>query len=253
LPVIKVDDFSAGDAIKVEVETDEGMGESQEEETEEMGSNTDEEEEEISVTDLEEEEEEGKAGLLLQPLKNQKYSSTESESDEDWQPEMAEVHLTSSRRRRRPHLSSRNRTTKTRTRRVSSSSNSSSSGTSPRRHPIIPQQRAPGTKLKITQWLVTRLRDPASNPSVITWEEEERGVFRVEDSAMLAKLWGEVKENRKMTYEKLSRAMRYSYKNAELEIFDRRLTYRFGPNMLDCRARDPKDPNFRKLHSKQKV
>ena len=70
------------------------------------------------------------------------------------------------------------------------------------------QQRAPGTKLKITQWLVTRLRDPASNPSVITWEEEERGVFRVEDSAMLAKLWGEVKENRKMTYEKLSRAMR---------------------------------------------
>ena len=46
---------------------------------------------------------------------------------------------------------------------------------------------------------------------------------------------------------------RYSYKNAELEIFDRRLTYRFGPNMLDCRARDPKDPNFRKLHSKQKV
>ena len=70
LPVIKVDDFSAGDSIKVEVETDEGMGESQEEETEEMGSNTDEEEEEISVTDLEEEEEEeGKAGLLLQPLR----------------------------------------------------------------------------------------------------------------------------------------------------------------------------------------
>merc|ERR1739847_216661 len=105
LPVIKVDDFSAGDAIKVEVETDEGMGESQEEEAE------------------------GKARLLLQPLRNQKYSSTESESDEDWQPEMAEVHLTSSRRRRTPHLSSRNRTTKTRTRRVSSSSNSSSSGT----------------------------------------------------------------------------------------------------------------------------
>ena len=70
------------------------------------------------------------------------------------------------------------------------------------------QQRAPGTKLKITQWLVTRLRDPASNPSVITWEEEDRGVFRVEDSALLAKLWGEVKGNRNMTYEKLSRAMR---------------------------------------------
>jgi len=42
-------------------------------------------------------------------------------------------------------------------------------------------------------------------------------------------VWGERKKNPSMNYEKLSRAMRYYYKNGELEAVDRRTTYQFGP------------------------
>lgn len=40
------------------------------------------------------------------------------------------------------------------------------------------------------------------------WEDELEGVFRIVESEKLARLWGEKKNNQKMTYEKLSRAMR---------------------------------------------
>ena len=40
------------------------------------------------------------------------------------------------------------------------------------------------------------------------WEVEEEGEFRIVDSSMVARLWATVKGNKKMNYEKLSRAMR---------------------------------------------
>ena len=56
------------------------------------------------------------------------------------------------------------------------------------------------------------------NPSVITWQDEKKGIFMIKDTDKYASLWGKVKDNNKMTYEKLSRAMRYSYKNNELNF-----------------------------------
>lgn len=40
------------------------------------------------------------------------------------------------------------------------------------------------------------------------WEVEDEGEFRIVDSSKVAGLWATVKGNRKMNYEKLSRAMR---------------------------------------------
>ena len=106
-----------------------------------------------------------------------------------------------------------------------------------------------GTSQKITQWIVSLLRDPRHNPSVITWHCERDGVFVIRDTERYARLWGEVKHNTKMTYEKLSRAMRYSYRNDELEMVpEQRLTYRFGASMADWRALDSDDPNFERRH-----
>lgn len=42
------------------------------------------------------------------------------------------------------------------------------------------------------------------------WEDPVQGVFRIVESEKLARLWGDRKNNQKMTYEKLSRAMRYA-------------------------------------------
>eukprot|EP00092_Neocalanus_flemingeri_P011810 GFUD01012733.1.p1 GENE.GFUD01012733.1~~GFUD01012733.1.p1 ORF type:complete len:340 (+),score=85.19 GFUD01012733.1:237-1256(+) len=168
---------------------------------------------------------------LLQPSKRRhqrKYSSTDdTESDEEWAPTPVKCF----------------RKNQTSTRRISVSK-------TPSLRPV-PQRRSPGTKLKITQWIVELLRDPKYNPKVITWVDEKRGVFLIKDTAAYAKLWGKIKQNTNMTYEKLSRAMRYSYKNDELRMVpEQRLTYKFGPNMVNFRAEDPEDPNLKLVHRK---
>jgi len=93
--------------------------------------------------------------------------------------------------------------------------------------PPVPQRRKSGTK-KITQWILSLLRDSEYNPRVLSWDNEEEGVFYVSDTAKFAKLWGERKKNPSMNYEKLSRAMRYYYKNGELMAVEKRTTYQFG-------------------------
>jgi hypothetical protein len=91
----------------------------------------------------------------------------------------------------------------------------------------VPQRRKSGTK-KITQWILTLLRDPEYNPRVVSWDNEKEGVFFINDTALYAKMWGKKKNNPTMNYEKLSRAMRYYYKNGELSAVDKRTTYQFG-------------------------
>jgi hypothetical protein len=61
---------------------------------------------------------------------------------------------------------------------------------------------------KLWEFIRDLLKIPRYNPSVIRWEVEEEGEFRIVDSSMVARLWATVKGNKKMNYEKLSRAMR---------------------------------------------
>ncbi|XP_028814328.1 ETS homologous factor isoform X2 [Denticeps clupeoides] len=75
------------------------------------------------------------------------------------------------------------------------------------------------------------LLNPERNPGLIKWEDRSEGVFRFLKSEAVAQLWGKKKNNNSMTYEKLSRAMRYYYKREILERVDgRRLVYKFGRN-----------------------
>ncbi|XP_077425602.1 ETS homologous factor isoform X2 [Vanacampus margaritifer] len=75
------------------------------------------------------------------------------------------------------------------------------------------------------------LLHPECNPGLIKWEDRTEGVFRFLKSEDVAQLWGKKKNNSSMTYEKLSRAMRYYYKREILERVDgRRLVYKFGRN-----------------------
>ncbi|CAL8340848.1 unnamed protein product [Lota lota] len=69
------------------------------------------------------------------------------------------------------------------------------------------------------------------NPGLMKWEDRREGVFKFLKSEAVAQLWGQKKKNSSMTYEKLSRAMRYYYKREILERVDgRRLVYKFGKN-----------------------
>merc|ERR1712212_1047268 len=158
-------------------------------------------------------------GEVVRPAKktqrNRKEATSDYESEELSEEEKPQRNLGSSRRSRKPS-----------------------------RNPI-PQQRKKGSTLKISQWIVELLRNPETNPSVIMWEDEPAGKFRVINSNAFAALWAKVKKNPAMNYEKLSRAMRYYYRNKEIEMVKgERLTYKFGPNMRDFRAKDRNDPNF---------
>uniref|UniRef100_A0A3Q3XC97 ETS homologous factor n=1 Tax=Mola mola TaxID=94237 RepID=A0A3Q3XC97_MOLML len=75
------------------------------------------------------------------------------------------------------------------------------------------------------------LLNPERHPGLIKWEDRTEGIFRFLKSEAVAQLWGKKKNNSSMTYEKLSRAMRYYYKREILERVDgRRLVYKFGRN-----------------------
>ncbi|XGW34350.1 hypothetical protein V3C99_018315 [Haemonchus contortus] len=67
---------------------------------------------------------------------------------------------------------------------------------------------------KLWEFIRDALKDPLTCPSIVRWEDPIEGVFRIVESEKLARLWGERKNNTKMTYEKLSRAMRYVHDTA---------------------------------------
>ncbi|XP_071809543.1 uncharacterized protein [Asterias amurensis] len=80
------------------------------------------------------------------------------------------------------------------------------------------------------------LKDNHCCPKFIRWEDRKDGVFRFVNSEAVARMWGQKKNNPHMTYEKLSRAMRYYYKREILERVDgRRLVYKFGKKALGWR------------------
>ena len=63
----------------------------------------------------------------------------------------------------------------------------------------------------------------------IEWVSKEEGIFKFTDSKLAARLWGQRKNKRHMTYEKLSRALRYYY-DRKIMYHDKtqKLIYRFG-------------------------
>ncbi|XP_060082893.1 ETS-related transcription factor Elf-5-like [Ylistrum balloti] len=86
------------------------------------------------------------------------------------------------------------------------------------------------------------LKDPQLNPSLLKWEDKEAGVFRFVQSEAVAQMWGRKKSNPGMTYEKLSRAMRFCRsadyfagvpKNGK---FPKKLCFRFGPKAFGWKA-----------------
>ncbi|XP_069193849.1 ecdysone-induced protein 74EF-like isoform X1 [Procambarus clarkii] len=82
---------------------------------------------------------------------------------------------------------------------------------------------------KIWEFISSLLHDPTTCPSVVEWQDKENGIFRFVDPQKAGKLWGAVKNNPYMNYEKMSRAMRYHYTTEALEMVkSKRLVYKFG-------------------------
>ncbi|CAG5114842.1 unnamed protein product [Candidula unifasciata] len=82
----------------------------------------------------------------------------------------------------------------------------------------------------------------ADGRGIIEWISRQDGVFRVVNSSEVARLWGEKKKNKKqMTYEKLSRSLRYSRLEgyfADLpkdKNYPKKLCFKFGSKAKNWR------------------
>ncbi|GAB6033242.1 hypothetical protein CHUAL_012844 [Chamberlinius hualienensis] len=108
----------------------------------------------------------------------------------------------------------------------------------PGRPPLKDKKGKNGGQRNSRLWEFIRdlLLDAKTCPSLLKWENVDEGVFRFVNSEKVARLWGERKCNPRMTYEKLSRAMRYYYKSQVFQpVIGRRLVYKFGPNATGWR------------------
>ncbi|RZF41901.1 hypothetical protein LSTR_LSTR005669 [Laodelphax striatellus] len=85
---------------------------------------------------------------------------------------------------------------------------------------------------RLWEFIRDLLNDSRYCPSIICWDDYEKGTFRFVQSEKVARLWGDKKENPEMNFEKFSRAMRYYYKSKVLIAVQRRLVYQFGPKAM---------------------
>ncbi|XP_027015286.2 SAM pointed domain-containing Ets transcription factor-like isoform X1 [Tachysurus fulvidraco] len=86
-----------------------------------------------------------------------------------------------------------------------------------------------GQPIHLWQFLRELLLKPYNYGRSIRWINKEKGIFKIEDSAHVAKLWGIRKNRPAMNYDKLSRSIRQYYKKGIIKKPDvsQRLVYQF--------------------------
>ncbi|XP_041973016.1 DNA-binding protein D-ETS-4-like isoform X2 [Aricia agestis] len=85
------------------------------------------------------------------------------------------------------------------------------------------------THIHLWQFLKELLASPQVHGSAIRWLDRSSGVFKIEDSVRVARLWGKRKNRPAMNYDKLSRSIRQYYKKGIMKKTERsqRLVYQF--------------------------
>lgn len=89
--------------------------------------------------------------------------------------------------------------------------------------------RQGGSHIHLWQFLKELLASPQTHGTAIRWLDRNKGVFKIEDSVRVARLWGRRKNRPAMNYDKLSRSIRQYYKKGIMKKTERsqRLVYQF--------------------------
>lgn len=89
-------------------------------------------------------------------------------------------------------------------------------------------------KIRLYQFLLDLLRN-GDMSDCIWWVDQDKGIFQfsTKHKEALASRWGIQKGNRKkMTYQKMARALRNYGKNGEIKKVKKKLTYQFSDDVL---------------------
>lgn len=91
------------------------------------------------------------------------------------------------------------------------------------------QGRHGSAHIHLWQFLKELLEAPQKHGTAIRWIDRRNGVFKIEDSVRVARLWGQRKNRPAMNYDKLSRSIRQYYKKGIMQKTERsqRLVYQF--------------------------
>lgn len=83
--------------------------------------------------------------------------------------------------------------------------------------------------IHLWQFLKELLETPQKHGTAIRWIDRRNGIFKIEDSVRVARLWGQRKNRPAMNYDKLSRSIRQYYKKGIMQKTERsqRLVYQF--------------------------
>lgn len=107
---------------------------------------------------------------------------------------------------------------------------------------VISSNKASYTNINLWSFLLELLTDKAYY-DVIRWVNDE-GEFHMVRPDAVARLWGEKKQKKNMTYEKLSRALRYYYEgNMISKVFGRRFVYKFHCDIKEVIGYSPMELN----------
>lgn len=106
------------------------------------------------------------------------------------------------------------------------------SAKTPKKHHTHLQKKGSGTQsahIHLWQFLKELLASPQVHGTAIRWLDRTKGIFKIEDSVKVARLWGNRKNRPAMNYDKLSRSIRQYYKKGIMKKTERsqRLVYQF--------------------------
>uniref|UniRef100_A0A336MIX4 CSON000447 protein n=2 Tax=Culicoides sonorensis TaxID=179676 RepID=A0A336MIX4_CULSO len=105
--------------------------------------------------------------------------------------------------------------------------NSTSTGASST--PTKAPTRQGSAHIHLWQFLKELLSAPQTYGTALRWIDRKQGIFKIEDSVRVARLWGRRKNRPAMNYDKLSRSIRQYYKKGIMKKTERsqRLVYQF--------------------------
>lgn len=108
-------------------------------------------------------------------------------------------------------------------------------------------------KVRLYQFLLDLLQD-GDMRDCIWWVDRERGIFQFSSKhkETLASRWGQQKGNRKrMTYQKMARALRNYGKTGEVKKVKKKLTYQFSSEVMRRTTMDRRQ--YHHWHSGYKI